>query len=49
MNLGNNYFISFQELFATVKVYREVMEILRGAPSGSRKCYMVEINWMRRF
>ena len=42
-------FISFQELFATVKVYREVMEILRGPPSQSRKCHIIEINWMRRF
>ena len=42
-------FISFQELFSTVKVYREVMEILRGPPSQGRKCHMIEIDWMRRF
>lgn len=42
-------FISFQELFSTVKVYREVMEILRGPPSQTRKCHMIEIDWMRRF
>ena len=45
----NKYFMSFQEFFSTVKVYREVMDILRGQPSQSRKCHMIEIEWMRRF
>lgn len=32
-----------------LKVYKELMESIRKGPSSNKKCYAVNIDWMRKF
>jgi hypothetical protein len=41
--------MSMEDYLDTVKLYREVMTSLNGPPLSNKKCYAVEINWMRKF
>ena len=43
------YYITFQELFTSAKIYREVMDAIMGPPASTKKCHMIEIGWMRKF